>query len=312
MVMHDIYGLLVATDRPIPRLPVVGRRTPSDVRLVIGELPSRTEVVGAKTDIDSGVVFRDGAGYTWFRYYDGIEFAIDSKADTVWVRWPDTLLYEDAAINLLGSVFGFLLRLRGILCLHASGVVVHDRCAVFVGPGGAGKSTLAAVFAVAGDAVVSDDVIPVVVTDHARAIPGYPQLRLWFETVEALFGSPQALPLLTPNWNKQFLDVNDDGYTFERTARPISAIYLVERRPDGPSIPEIDALDHRSAFFDLIANTHMSPYLDRSMREREFHQVRELVLSVPVRKLRIRSDRRHLCDVRHSVLEDLTALSVSV
>src|SRR5439155_24208272 len=85
--------------------------------------------------------------YFKLHYSDGTEFIIDRKGTEVWCVWPDTLTLEDAVVYLLGPVLGFVLRLRGITCLHASAISVGDRAVVLLGPAGAGKSTTAAAFA---------------------------------------------------------------------------------------------------------------------------------------------------------------------
>jgi len=98
----------------------------------------------------------------WFRsrYADGTEFLIDAAGSEIWSTWPTGSTIEDAAAYLLGPIFGFALRLRGTPCLHASAVRVRSAAVALMGPGGAGKSTMAAVLARLGAAVVTEDVLP--------------------------------------------------------------------------------------------------------------------------------------------------------
>jgi energy-coupling factor transporter ATP-binding protein EcfA2 len=86
----------------------------------------------------------------------------------------DPLPHADPAavrMVLLGRVMAFLLRQRGWLPLHASGLTLDKagdtgKCVLFLGSAGAGKSTLAAAFHQAGHLVITDDVAPVkVATD---------------------------------------------------------------------------------------------------------------------------------------------------
>jgi len=117
--------------------------------------------------------------YFKLHYSDGTEFIIDRKGTEVWCVWPDTLTLEDAVVYLLGPVLGFVLRLRGITCLHASAISVGDRAVVLLGPAGAGKSTTAAAFAKLGYPVLSDDVLAL--SDQNTtflAQPAYPHLHL--------------------------------------------------------------------------------------------------------------------------------------
>ena len=98
----------------------------------------------------------------YLRYSDGTEFVIDREGTQIWARSPDNLPPEDTATYLLGPVFGFTLRLRGVTCLHASAVVIDEQAVVFLGQSGAGKSTTAAAFAQLGYPVLSDDVVALV------------------------------------------------------------------------------------------------------------------------------------------------------
>jgi hypothetical protein len=100
---------------------------------------------------------QDGDYYR-FRYGDGIEFVINRRGTQVWAGIPGNATVEDAAYYLLGPIFGFLLRLRGIICLHGSAVAVGGEALALVGPAGAGKSTTAAVFAQLGYPVLTDDI----------------------------------------------------------------------------------------------------------------------------------------------------------
>ena len=121
---------------------------------------------------------------------------------------------RDTATYLLGPVLGFVLRLRGIACLHASAISIDGRTVLLLGPAGSGKSTTAAAFACKGCRVLSEDVCALHCTpDGIFVQPGYPRLRLP-NSVGMLFGAQDALPLLTPNWNKRFLDLANGDSMF--------------------------------------------------------------------------------------------------
>ena len=83
------------------------------------------------------------------------------------IHWEEPLTYADAAVYLLGPVLGFVMRLRGIVPLHASAVMIGTGATVFVGDAGAGKSTTAGAFAALGYGVLSDDLLPLM--DNRRS-----------------------------------------------------------------------------------------------------------------------------------------------
>ena len=185
-----------------------------------------------------------GGGYYRLLYSDGTEFIVDRTGTRIWATWPDTLTLEDMATYLLGPVLGFVLRLRGITCLHASAVAIGDQAIAFLGTAGAGKSTAAVAFAERGYPALSDDVAALSDQEHTFFVqPGYPLLRLWPSTIATLYGPMDTLPRLTPTWDKRYLDLTQNGYRFQQEPLPLAAIYILdERRPD-PTAPFPDKED---------------------------------------------------------------------
>jgi hypothetical protein len=82
--------------------------------------------------------------------------------------------------HLLGPVMAALLRLRGLLVLHASSIAMDRGAVLFLGDSGAGKSTLAQAFCTRGHSLITDDVSAIAVdAQELTILPGYPHLRLW-------------------------------------------------------------------------------------------------------------------------------------
>src|SRR5262249_14950009 len=148
-------------------------------------------------------------------YCDGAEFLIDGAGRRMWVNWPDSLTQADVGSYLLGPVFGFVLRIRGVPCLHASAVSIGDAVIAFSGPSGDGKTTLATAFARLGFPVVSDDILALEQRGSTIwAKPGCPRLRLWSTSIAVLTTLPSHLPDLPmpPSHRRHYLDVTRDGY----------------------------------------------------------------------------------------------------
>ncbi len=245
------------------------------------------------------------SGDFWLTYDDGAEFVVSGNGTRVWMDWPPTLSLDDAATYLLGPILGFLLRLRGILCLHASVVELGGQAVAFLGPAGAGKSTLAAGFADAGYLVLSDDVAPLAQTDGAFMVqPGYPQLRLWPDSLQALYGSIEAFPRITPTWEKRHLDLTRGQCRFLDRPAPLSAIYALDQRTDEDRAPVIEPMKPRSALLALIANTYANYLLDGEMRAHEFFQVEQLASAVPIRSVRPNRDPRQTANLCRAIVLD--------
>jgi hypothetical protein len=248
-------------------------------------------------------------------YQDGTEFVLDRAGKEVWASWPDRATLADTATYLLGPVLGFVLRLRGVTCLHASAVALGHRAVTFLGPAGAGKSTTAAVFALRGYPILSDDVAPLVEDGSTILVqPGYSHLRLWPDSVGCLFGSPKALPRLTPAnginawWDKRFLDLIEHDYPFQRQPLPLAAVYVLAEHSSSPDAPFVEPVSCHEGLRTLIVNTYTNYLLDREMRAREFELLGRVVANVPVRRVIPHADLARLPQLCRVVVEDVKAL----
>ena len=139
--------------------------------------------------------------------------------------------------------------------------------------------------------------------------PGNPRLRLWRDSVRALFGNPDALPRLTPNWDKYYLDLSVSGSPFEHRSLPLDAVYtLCERRDNGTS-PRTTGVTAREGILDLIANTYANNLLDPGMRAHEFRLLSRLRASVPQRRVLPHADPTSLIRLCEVILEDYRRLT---
>jgi hypothetical protein len=294
----SLYGLGVVTDLPIPGVPNAPIDS-VDLRLHMGKLPGwlpqldRDQIEAWHTSNYKDTsgnsqlrVFRISDGkYFWYRYSDKTEFLIDQDAANIWAAWPGDLTLEDTATYLLGPVMGFVLLLRGCVSLHASAIVIDEHAVALAGPAGAGKSTTAAAFAEMGYRVLAEDVVTLDDRGDSFLIqPAYPCIRLWPASVEVLYG-PNDLPRLTPNWDKRYLDLTQDGYDFQAHPLPLSGIYLLGERSDDKDAPLIREMTQAEALMSLIANTYATNLMDRQMRAREFELLSRMLKTVPVREI---------------------------
>jgi len=254
-----------------------------------------------------------GGEYFHYKYSDGTEFVLDRAGTEVWACWADALTLEDTVTYLLGPILGFLLRLRGFICLHASAVVVGEGVVALVGPAGAGKSTTAAGFADLGLPVASDDVL-VLIDQGGRFLvqPAYPRVRLWPSSVSALYGEEDSLPRLTPTWDKRYLDLTGEGYSFQSEPLPLSGMYLLGERSDDAPAPFVEQVPAGAGLVALVGNTYANYMLDREMRSREFEVLSRLMTHVPLRGVTPHADIKRLPELCLLILEDSGAEAVQV
>ena len=322
---YSFFGLHLRSNLEIPGADPSNQFPPQpDVEVHFGIAPYPTEDDLARTQeltyVSSDVnaagepslkIWKVAKGaFLRLAYEDGTQFWLNRELGAIWVTWPDSLSLENSVSYLLGPVLGVVLRMRGVTCLHASAVSIGERGVAFVGAAGAGKSTTAAAFARQGYGVISDDIVALEEREGAfHLMPAYPHLSLWPKTVEMLYGSSEALPRFTPDWDKRRLDLGEYGTHFESRALPLGAIYVLsERRPD--PAPCVESMEPRKALLALVADTYANKILDREMRASEFAVLGRLVTSVPVRRLCAHQDARPLEELCKAIRKDFDSLEL--
>ena len=222
---YRVFGVNLQTSRLIPSLIPLEKDEKIDLYLYMGknqlkENPNLSQELWYESPRDKDGNFLyiwklDNGAFFRFQYSDGTTFIIDGSGNRIWAKWPKNLTFEDTTNYLLGHIMGFVLGLRGVTCLHASAIAVDDYAIAFLGPGGGGKSTVAAAFAMQGNPVLTDDIIALNDKGDVFLVePGYPRLKLWSGTVETLFGIPDALPCISPEhptWDKRYLDLTQNN-----------------------------------------------------------------------------------------------------
>lgn len=235
----------------------------------------------------------DGLELLELSYSDGHLFWFDQKAVNVWALWPPSSCLQEATSYLLGPVLGILLRYRSVVCLHASAVAIDGQAVAFAGPPGAGKSTIAAALGRRGYKVLADDITAIGEIDGTfSALPAYPGLWLWADSIETLYDKSTYKPRVTQIDDKTRLS-QKDGLEFESTSLPLAKIYMLNCGhsfvSDSPQHP----------FLSLVTNTYATNVLTPAMRKQEFVTLTKMVSRVAVRFLTSprRLDRlQELCD----------------
>jgi hypothetical protein len=237
-----------------------------------------------------------------FRYADATEFHVSRDGREVWATWAPSSTLADTETYLLGPVLGFAQRLMGVLCLHASAVVVGEVAIALCGPAYAGKSTTAGAFGAAGYGVLADDMTVLrEAADGVMAMPAYDHLRVWEESERILLGSSGALPRLTPTWDKRALQLRGQGWAWCEEPMRLAAVVLLEPRVDAAYAPRIDTASHGDAFVQIAANSYANYLLDERMRTEEFSAIARLIGSVKVVRVTPHADPARIGDLVRAI-----------
>jgi hypothetical protein len=321
---YTAYGLRLLADGDIPGLPT-STFAHSDVRVHLNKMPAKAFRSEQTLWYQSSDLNQQGRpnlvirrivppGAFHFVYDNQTEFLIEPDGSQVWCTWPETATVADTALYLRGPILGFALRIRGVLCLHASAVALGSSAIALVGPPGAGKSTTAAGFVKLGYSLVADDVAALS-EDRGRfhVSPGYPQLNLWPDAIETVFGDAGASSRLAPAggingwWDKRYVDLEGDRQ-FHRSLLPLAAVYVLGERTTDDDAPRVDSLSPQDAFMWLTGETYVNYALDESMRAKEFQTLGRLVRAIPIRLVHPPDKAARLLDLCQSILADYRRL----
>jgi hypothetical protein len=210
------------------------------------------------------------------------EFHISPSLDDVtWIGLSDE---SDrlAPVLVCGTLLAVIFTLEGRLVLHGSAVSAHDGALAFVGPSGRGKSTTAALCAVAGGRVISDDVLLVEMRGPevwCRGSGGELRLREKARTLASMF--EDATVGETPD--RRMSLVPRDGQTawtrLDAVAFPI---------PDpGSDALSTERLSRSDALFGLLGSPRVEGLRTPHLASQQFGLVAELVKRVPVFQVRV-------------------------
>lgn len=323
-----IYGLDITADRLIPGLVAVrgiNNSAQPDLDISFEVLPEWTKEYlsgdippwhsGVTTDQESDpsvLIWRSTDGNRFLlQYRDGTCFAWDRAKKQLWATWEEESTLEDTATYLLGPILGFVLRFSGTISLHAGAIAIDDAAILVVGHAGAGKSTTTAAFAKQGYPILSDDVAPLRLSGRSQnfeVLPGYPLVRVWKESAQALYGANQHLPRLTPTWDKLYVDLTDPDYRFHNKALRLGAIYILGPRTDEPDTPRIEKISGQEALLALIGNIYGNIIGDDQVRNSEFSCLGNLATGLPIRRITPHSDILRLPQLVERVISDYKSL----
>lgn len=328
MVHYRIYGLEVASDVPLSGVTPSPSRHEPDVVCHLRALPAEVDLIGLQREQPMFVSrLRDSQGLpilrVWraspgghycLRYADGLTFVVDGDGHRVWAQWDGSVTAELASAFLLGQILGFLLHLRGYVCMHASAVAIDDRAVLFAGIQGRGKSSTAAALAKRGYPVLSDDVAPIGMDadGQLRVTPGLPRVCLWPDSAEFLYGPEVSrnLPRVQAQENKRMVGFDSRPEKFPEGPLPLGAVYLLAPRSDGATAPRIEPVGTAERLVQLLPNALVSGALDSRLRAREFEIQGAISRSVPVQRLVPSSDPEKLAELCDLVLNDVRSASL--
>jgi hypothetical protein len=236
------------------------------------------------------------------RYYGAADFVLDRHKREILCSHVARGTSEATLRHiLLDGVLPLFMNLLGRDALHATAVATRAGVVAFVGPTGAGKSTLAGSFVQRGIPLFCDDCL--VLEEHGQivGIPGYWGLRLWPDSRQALrVGGDGHVP---PDFKSRSL-ASRAAELLCREAMPLVRVYHLTREP-GVREPRIEPLMGRQAIARLIEAAYRLDVSDKAMLARQFRLLSRAAQQSAVRTLVLPSEFSALPSVQRAVLDDL-------
>ncbi|MDJ1168794.1 serine/threonine protein kinase [Roseofilum sp. BLCC_M154] len=326
---YQVYGLTLASNQSLPGLLACDNDMSVDIWVDLKDAPESDSAIGrvpfhpqGPANFDSQIEKRsraDGSSYFnfWYRgneYMEPIDLQLEADGSRISSpNWTNSII-EDVTVLLLGSVLKLALRLQGKVCLHGCVLAVGEQAIAILGDSGAGKSTTAAALAGQGYPILSDDVALLTESsDHFLVHPGYPRLRLWPESVNALYGSEEGLARVLRLSEKRFIDLtyssdepvaNQSPWQFQKEPLPLAAIYVLGERQPGLAAPVIESIPPAMAVVTLMKQRSATFLkLDTDKQAQEFVALSQVAKRVPLRNV----TRRDSLDALPQLCDAITA-----
>ncbi|HKS06217.1 MAG TPA: hypothetical protein VJR92_07900 [Gemmatimonadaceae bacterium] len=225
--LYSVYGSCLGTSVEFPEL----RAIPSGAARWTFRVTAAHSPMVDRNELGAELIYGD-VHARLFRHADGYRVTVDDTGafeiandgrDISWENregaWPDFV-----RAHLIGRVLATALFFEGWLPLHGSAVAFRSGVAAFLAPKGFGKSTLALALTAAGAKLVTDDTLPVELTQPPCAWPGVHAVRVRPDAAEAI-GLPGG-GAMTREGKTLVTDLPMAQLSHERA--PLSALYFLD------------------------------------------------------------------------------------
>jgi hypothetical protein len=215
---YKAFGLIICSDFECPEL-IISSGTP-DVLIKFGTTPQ-----SLKNPLFTGVRFQT-SGQEFLLTVDSIARYYIQNGNSITIEvFPDSEMSE-VRLFLLGSALGAVIHQRGLLPFHGSSVKLGDSAIILSGLSGAGKSTLAAAFRQKGYHILSDDISVISFSPEGLTLvhPGYPQMKLWTDSIQKLGDDPSKYSQIRKRIEKHSIPIES---SFWNQPLPLSRIFII-------------------------------------------------------------------------------------
>lgn len=277
MMKYSAFNLIIQSDFPLP-LPECQSPIPPDITVRIGEIEEPKNL----SRTYDGVWYAHGGDWLFLKW-DVLGSFLILEGQRIILSPSQNPASPSPVTPLLGAVMAVTMHQRGSLALHGSSVLADDKAIIFVGPKGAGKSTMAGYYRDRGHTLISDDVCAIDMQNPDRLCihPSFPIIKLWPDSMQALKFEPEKHERVHPEFEKRNIRL-DSG--FSNVMEKVASIIILKTGP----VIAFEPLTGHQTLAAILPHLIINRFADQQpifLKNKVFSLTTKLVSTIPVYQL---------------------------
>jgi energy-coupling factor transporter ATP-binding protein EcfA2 len=218
--------------------------------------------------------------YSYLLRFPGlVDFIIPHSCQSILYFPEPDVAPETIRHLLLDQVVPRILGHQGRLVLHASAVQFSNgKVAAFLGESGAGKSTLASVLHQRGMHLITDDCLLLELTETTvTAIPNYYGVRLFGDSVEAIFGKQSEDSPVAHYSSKKRISLSPEKTIKMNTPTIVDALFLLNEPASIVNDIRIETISGSAELMKIIGQTFLLDVSNKLVMKKQFKDIGQIV-----------------------------------
>ena len=277
MFYYTAFGLIISSEIQFPEL-VASENKEADVKITIGVTPKLIESPNfSNTEFTITPTL-------FLQHIDEVAYYYAEKGEIIIVEPYKNADLKSLRIYLLCSTMSAIIHQRGMIPMHASGILTDNGVVLITGDSGAGKSTIIKALSKKGHRIFTDDVCVLQSQNGIiEGIPSYPVMKLWENTFKLLeLGEIKGEDRLWPDVDKYAVYFHNE---FLASWKKISKIFILEKSEDIYK-PILINQSGAEAFIAIGSNTYRGWYIEpMKLSDLHFSMVNEVIKQCKVLKI---------------------------